>query len=314
LSTTLLPASEVARIRGRYETVCAAVMALPGTGFTASAVATCTAAIQSEGCIAGETDPACSFSGTSTVGAACVSPATKDQCGDGCVLSTQTDAGTFTLRPPCALDPFDTGCGAGAACVSPAAPQFDGGPSPNTCIALTVVGPGQGCAAYGDVCNTGTYCWGAGTGPMWTCMPSGKAGDACPYEGPLPVRGSCAAPLLCSVPDDAGAGTCQAPGGPGASCLQDSECAAGLGCAGLPTPPPRGTCQMVTFVAAGQTCDNGSVRCLQGDCILSSPYATGTCPAVIADGQPCQTNGGAPCDAYATCVKGTCTLGYPMCP
>jgi hypothetical protein len=46
---------------------------------------------------------------------------------------------------------------------------------------------------------------------------------------------------------------------------------------------------------------------------------TATCPAVIADGQPCGTNGSAPpipgsCDAYATCVSRKCTLGYATCP
>lgn len=113
-TSPLLPASEVARIRGRYEAVCASVMALPGTAFTASAVAACTAAIQSEGCVAGEADPACSFSVPSAAGLSCI--AANDQCGDGCVLSTPTDAGTFTLRPPCALTPFDNdGRGARAA-------------------------------------------------------------------------------------------------------------------------------------------------------------------------------------------------------
>jgi hypothetical protein len=314
----LAPASEVARIRGRYETVCAEVMALPGTVFTASAVAACTAAIQSEGCLSGEADPACSFSGTSTAGLSCVA-ALKEQCGEGCVLSTPTDAGTFTLRPPCPLSPIDdsnnNACGPRAICVSPAAPQIDGGPRPDTCIAVTIVGAGQGCAAYGELCDTGTYCWSpSGMGTDWTCTPAGNAGDSCPLEqvaAKLPVTGSCAAPLFCSVPDDAGAGTCQTPGGLGASCQHDSDCAAGLGCVPPTAPPPIATCRPVTFVAPGETC-GGSLRCLQGDCIPSEEG--GTCSAVIADGQPCQTNTGAPCDVYATCVNGTCTLGYPMCP
>ncbi len=324
IPSPLLPASEVARVRGRYETVCAAEMALPGTAFTASAVAACTAAIQSEGCISGEADPACSFSGTSASGASCADPALNDQCGDACVLYTQTDAGTFSLRQPCALAPFDTnGCGASAEC-NVAAPQPDGGYGTGTCIALTIVGAGQGCATFGTVCDAGTYCYSpSNTGTDWTCTPAGKAGDACPLQAGttirLPVRGSCAAPLFCSVPGDAGAGTCQAPGGSGASCEQDSECAAGLGCVPPAEPPRPGTCGTVTFVAAGQTC-GGSARCLRGNCPPGGAgEPTPTCPAVTADGQPCPTNGGGlpslgSCDAYATCINGTCTLGYATCP
>jgi len=325
----LLPASEIARVRGRYETLCAAEMALPGTGFTASAVAACTAAIQSKGCIAESTDPACSFLGTRAPGASC---ADTDQCAYGCNTSTETDAGTIvqqacgTCDPaaaagqPCTLSPFDTdACGAGATCsLSP--PSTDGGmsgPPSGVCVAVTVVGAGQTCGSVGQECAPGTYCYSPAKGTAPTCMTPGNAGDPCPTISaidPLGFPGSCTAPLVC-IAGDAGAATCQPPGGSGTPCLADGDCTSGLGCV---ITTATGTCGTVTFVAAGQTC-GGSVRCLQGDCTPTIPGGTtATCSAVAADGQPCPTSNGPPvpgsCDAYAQCVNGTCTLGYGSCP
>ena len=331
----LLPASEIARVRGRYETVCAAEMALPGTGFTASAVAACTAAIKSKGCSSGESDPACSFFGTRAPGASCVD---SEQCGYGCDTFTQTDAGTFVQQTcgtcgaaaavgqPCALTPFNTNpCGAGATCDF-GAPSIDGGtgPASSTCVANTIVGAGQSCGAGGQECTPGTYCYSPAQGTPPTCMTAGKVGDPCPggssTGGPpqFTVPGSCTAPLICTG-GDAGGATCQPPGGSGASCQQDSDCASGLGCVIATGGQPPGTCGTVTFVAAGQTC-GGSVRCLQGYCGAGGPGGP-TCPAVTADGQACPMNtmGGPPipsaaCDAYSTCVNGNCTLGYATCP
>jgi hypothetical protein len=42
----------------------------------------------------------------------------------------------------------------------------------------------------------------------------------------------------------------------------------------------------------------------------------GTCPSVIADGQPCPdvTDPTTTCDTLASCIGGTCVLGYAGCP
>jgi hypothetical protein len=273
-------------------------MALPGSALTASALEACVAAIKSEGCtVATDESGPCSFSvGTLAAGTTC---AYGLQCeSDLCTMGASSSVGGAPTCGTCAPIASagqtcgdDTACGPGLLCEFTAT-------GTGTCLTVTSVGAGQACDEVRTQCQAGLYCNGG------TCAATGKQGDPCTTDA------ACAAPLVCPTLTGA-ASTCQNAGQAGATCGNNLDCIANLVCS-----PTTRQCQAVTWVAAGQPC-NETALCLIGSCGADAVQSQqgNTCPTVIPDGQPCtpddQTH---TCDSFATCIGGTCVLGAPSCP
>jgi hypothetical protein len=163
-----------------------------------------------------------------------------------------------------------------------------------------------------DPCKTGLYC----AAPTGQCSPFAQDGETC-GEGSIPPGnpGGCAPPLSCV--GNPGATTCTL-GAQGATCLNDIDCAPGLGCRGLHgtmqtgSQPTSGSCQPLAWASPGQPCDLGNTtNCLVGSC-GGGPFDAigmtsdggplpGLCPLVIADGQPAPGSPGPMANTYATC-------------
>lgn len=336
----VLPASEQARQQARFVQVCLNDIALPGSGMTLPAVEACVSALDVSACELPDGPPvACNFAGSLSGGAACNEGL---QCQSGICLGTAAFSPDGPIGPytcgtcapfvengqVCAHENFSGGCGSQGSCLLEAGTGSSMDPT-YTCVTIDEGGPGANCDELSTLCQPGLYC-AARTGQ---CQELGDTGAPC-GEGASPPGnpGGCQAPLSCV--GDPGMATC-ALGGSGAFCLDDYDCASGLGC--VPGPcagsgvvarigcSASGTCQPVNWVSPGQTCDGYATRCLVGSCGGSSfvPLvqpadggpAMGICPTIVADGQPCNSA----CDVSAECfsptgkagmsgLTGTCTL------
>ncbi len=297
----LAPApSEIARVQSRFDKLCADALALPGVGITSASLEACVAAIQSTSCaVLDDQYGACSFtSGSLAAGASCLTDA---QCGTGdCSAGVQAPDGGITVCGVCsAAVPLGGSCANGQSCGPNAMCNF-GAMADETCVAVVSVGEGGACNSAFDRCNSGLQCNSSGV----CAVPEGP-GAACRSDW------DCAPPLACPAPA-AGPSTCQPEGAVGAPCYDAAECTSGLHC-----DLTSYQCTSVTWVAAGQPCNGGSLSCLVGGCSMASPEGTetGTCPTVIPDGQPCNpTDGTTTCDTFAQCTQGVCVLGYATCP
>src|ERR1019366_6252154 len=235
-----LPDSETARMRSRFEQICAGYPSLPGSQITGDALEACAAAMQAAGCAgAGTTPQVCDVLGTQPAGAACNE---TFQCQSGACFQTATlgEAGsTPNLCGQC-LAVTSVGqtcaenCAQGAAC--------DDTMSPPTCVAVTQGAAGATCNGKTAVCAAGLYCDSTGT-----CSAFSAAGQACTSTG------ECAPPSTCRGE------TCQAPGATGVACGGVSDCATGLG-----GSFPSMTCGSVAWAGAGQPCSD-LTRCLVGN-------------------------------------------------
>ncbi len=292
------PPSEIARVQSRFDTLCAEALALPGVGITSANLEACVAAIQSTSCaVLDDEYGACSFtSGSLGEGASCV---TNAQCGTGaCSAGVQASDGGTTVCGVCsAAVPLGGSCTNGQSCGPDAICNY-GAMGDQTCVAVVNVGEGGACNTAFERCNSGLQCNSSGV-----CAAPGDAGAACQSDL------QCAAPLVCPSVNGA-ASTCQPAGPVGAPCNSAVECTSGLGC-----DFTSHQCTSVTWVAAGQPCNGGSISCLVGSCPAGNPGANGNCPTVIPDGQPCNpTDGTTTCDTFAQCTQGVCVLGYAACP
>jgi hypothetical protein len=321
-----LPATELSRDRARYEHVCTAEMALPGSGVDVAGVEACVTAIKASPCQFPAGAPmACAFHGSLARG---------DPCSDGAQCASGQCDGTVVLGPDgptmpymcgtcepvatvgnvCAFDNYSAGCEPGAVCTT----METTSPDPEyTCVEAAEGDAGAACDGLSALCKPGLYC----STQTAKCERLAAAGAAC-GEGPRGAPGGCEAPLGCgSAP-----GTCRS-GSAGASCVSDDECASGFGC--VPVGPcaaqgqearigcsTSGRCVAITWASPGQPCDVG-VRCLVGSCNYGSRVTLttqaadgglleGTCPAVVADGEPCTVT--STCDPFAQCFQGVCTL------
>jgi hypothetical protein len=299
-SGPLPPASEVTRIQGRFDTLCADALALPGAGITASTLESCVAAIKSGGCaVADQENGPCSFTtGSLAAGSSCV---TEAQCQSGtCTAGNEAPDGGTLLCGTCAT-PVAIGqsCANGQGCGPNAVCNYGTGTSSPTCAAITFGTAGAPCNESTTQCSAGLVC------DVMTqkCAAPGGAGAACDSDQ------ACIAPLVCP-PAASGASTCQSPVAAGAACTDDADCASGLGCT-----QTTHQCAAVTWVSAGQPCSD-TARCLVGGCPSTGSTVGGTCPTVIADGQPCNESDSttSTCDTFANCEGGTCVLGYAACP
>jgi hypothetical protein len=152
----------------------------------------------------------------------------------------------------------------------------------------------------GEKCNTscsdGAYCDFASN----TCKATLDAGASC-------VAGECKSNLVCVAGSTPGSKICSAPGGAGASCSANSDCASGIICDTTLTPS-----RCAPQKQAGQACRASSQCAERLLCTLST--GTGTCVAPVARGGSCVGN---ECQSPHKCIGGTCVapanLGDP-CP
>jgi len=299
-NSVLPPASEVSRVQGRFATLCAAALALPGSSVTSASLEACASAVKSGGCpVLDQAEGPCSFgTGSLPSGSSCF---TGGQCqGGDCSANTHGADGSVSLCGTCSTlpavgQPCPSGqCAKGASCSS-----SNGGAS--SCVAVTQVGVGASCVVTTGAfveCDAGLYC----DQLTEKCTATGGAGSAC-MQGD-----ACTSPLVCPPAAQGASSTCQSPGAAGAACGGDQDCGSSLGC-----DQTTRQCGSVTWVSAGQACSD-NVRCLVGSCSSGGGTAGGTCPTVIADGQPCNLNdSSSTCDTVASCEGGTCVLGYPSC-
>jgi hypothetical protein len=294
-----LPSSEVTREQSRFEAVCAAALALPGSGLTASTLDACASAVQGIGC-SGVSGPitACDLAGTLAGGSECSDSlqCQSDECdiaGSGSSSPDGGDSSTFcgTCSPAAANGQRcggDAGvCGEMSTCSN----------ATTTCVPITYGAAGASCAGTGGTqCNAGLYC---DPGSM-KCTALLSEGSTCTEEG------ACTRPLVCVMSSTGtGTGKCQSPGSSGAMCGNDEDCASGLGCS-----TGTHTCGAVTWADSGKACGD-LTRCLVGSCPFqgSTGGTGGVCATVIADGQPCSSSSATEtCDSYAECLNGTCVL------
>jgi hypothetical protein len=276
------PADELARVKVRFERVCAAAVSLPGAVETASYFETCANALNTLGCGQLNLTPGpCAFiAGSRGGGAPCL---TDHQCQSG-------DCSAIDTCGTCAAvsagggpgQPCSPGCQPGTACSAA-----------RLCTTVTYGDAGARCDGIVTRCNAGLVCNLA----LGQCAALGGAGAKCAYSS------DCGRGLVC--PGPVTPTTCQSPGPAAASCGEPSDCAPGLVC-----DYTTHQCAAVTWASPGQPC-TGSKQCLVGRCpIGSNGVPAGPCPAVIADGQPCggQDNSKT-CDTFAQCFAGACHLG-----
>jgi hypothetical protein len=284
------PDAEVTRLRGRFETLCAEALALPGSSLTTSVLEACAHSGTSAQCNEMRSS-ACQFDTPGTLGqnASCQ---TNQQCqSDACTTGMIGPDGGTTLCGQCAAG---TDCG-GTTCLPGMACMNGFGNNP-TCVPITYGDVGANCdnAQQALRCKAGLTCNQATS----KCAPLGDVGAPCAFST------DCIGTLGCPAVGFGMSSTCQKPGGAGTRCTSDYECAPGLGCGSTSQ-----TCATVTFVAAGQPC-NDFARCTVGFCLVSGPGVSSICPAVIPDGQPCDANSSAAtCDTFAQCLAGKCVLG-----
>jgi hypothetical protein len=284
LGCSVVPSAEADHDRPRFRQFCENQANLPGSTTTVADLETCAQAF-------------------------------KADCSTSCDLP---NIGTLPAGAPCNAG-FDLQCQSGA-CVQQH--QADGGyPACGTCASTIAVGQPCRLTRTTGNCAPGSYC---GSSPSSTCVPYGTAGAACSSSLPcaamdffcsssshvctakLALGGACASDMECARALPCVAGTCAPRAAAGASCTPSgyaSPCEAGLMC-------DSATHKCVApSVLPGGACGAG-LLCLIGAC---SP--AGTCPAVVADGQPCPTNGTEVCDFEASCdYTGTCAIpGAPVC-
>jgi len=278
---------------------------LPGSGMTPAALEACAAALEVSSCQSPTGPPlACQFHGSLPGGAYC----NEDiQCQSG---SCQ---GTVLIPPGGPVDPYtcgtcapvatlgevcgSAGCESNAICLT----NDTTAPSPTyTCVAVTEGELGASCDRLAKVCKPGLYC----DGNTSRCAALGNIGAAC-GEGPSASwGGGCEPPLICAGSPL----TCREPLPEGAPCSPNApfDCAAGLFCFATTS-----VCTAVTWAGPGARCSEVQ-WCLVGTCITTeyiAGIASGTCPALIPDGHPCDVpNPAATCDVFAECFQGTCQL------
>lgn len=292
-------ASEAARDRGRFVTLCDADLALTGIATSASQLESCANALTAAGiCLLEGTSSLptqCQGlnSGTLGSGADCFS---GSQCQSGNCLLT-ADGGAVATCGSCTA-PIAVGqpctasggnCGMGSVCSD----------TTMTCQVVVHGNVGAACGSNVALCSDGLYC----DPTTLVCASAKSAGSSCTM-----IQGECASPLVCLSTTNA----CGNPGAAGAACMISPDCAPGFDCG------TSNQCAAVTYAAAGEPC-GGSLHCLVGSC--TGIGTSLVCPTVVADGLGCSlasgsaSSGATPttCDTFASCDNGVCTLAPPTC-
>jgi hypothetical protein len=158
-----LPASENARVLGRFEQVCENEAALTGSGVTAATLEACASALDESPCELPEGPPvACNFQGTLAGGSACTDriQCQSGECSGTVSYSPEGPTAPFTCgtcEPAAAVgqDCNSSGCPVTAACItadtSAAQPDY-------ACVAVAQGGLGAACDGLSTICRPGFYC------------------------------------------------------------------------------------------------------------------------------------------------------------
>lgn len=292
-----VPPDELARIRPRYEQWCQSEYSLPGVTTTAERLDACASALAASACYPNPLPDACNMvPGTEPGGAVCNG---RPQCEsnfcnpgaspDGAVSFPICGTCSAAIREGQPCDPTaPTTCMGDTLCE----PAGEGG---TTCQAVARGDVGASCGTSALVkCKTDLYC-----DKTNHCAARGDVGAQC--SGQI----ACMSMLQCV---GAPTGTCQVGAQAGTACSVLNGCAPGLSCS-------AGTCVSIGWAMPGQPCST-MATCLVGALDYCPFGATpqGTCPSVIADGQPCDANDvTTTCDTFAACLDGRCGLKDVVC-
>jgi hypothetical protein len=305
--------SREAEYGARLQRSCEALVAAPGSGYTAALLDGCTAEIRAACWAADACDrPFDDLRGTLAAGAAC---ADDVQCASGkCKKEFASNGEGYTFCGTCAAaKQVGEACDAGDACVSGAVcwQRPEKNPSPSSvpvCTAIREVGEGDACAILGEppvICVKGLYCSSEPNQPRRCMLPVGE-GEPC---GTGDVR--CATPLQC-VDERCGP---RVYARAGEACSSTNDCERGLVC-----DAKSKTCASVVWGPIGAACD-AVRRCDPGYCAVPDANvggSVGTCVDYAADGDPCEASygDGTPpvpqCDVAASCRDGRCQFFDPQ--
>jgi hypothetical protein len=212
----------------------------------------------------------------------CASEANNDCVGFKCATYP---SGTRQVGEPCLVD---NQC-ATLWCKSTTVIASDGSVPPEglqcgKCAAR--LPEGSSCNAAIDACDIDFSCF------QGSCRSKGQAGAHCLHWS------DCAFPWVCLS-----SGICGEVLQVGETCSSSLECTTDFGC-----DMATKVCASVEYGQAGDTCDGEVFLCESGSCNMTA----GTCPAVLADGAPCDpSDSSTVCQAYARCFQGTCQIADP---
>ncbi len=270
-----------AEYKSRFRTYCVAWLGYPGQGITPQSLSDCAAVYGASDCH-GSQGAQCWKSGSLADGSACNA---TSQCKSGwCEIpSTADHCGTCVPTVPngqsCATP--GTRCMQASSCTK------------GICVGYNTVDAGGDCSNSADVCKRGLGC------EAQKCIALEGLGSACTSTA------SCQDGLVCS------AKVCAKPLALQADCSQAMDgCAVGNEC-----DVTTKKCVSTSFVKPGQPCGfltTGMAVCFIGQCQLDSQKTTGTCPAVIPDGQRCGSSDH--CDYGSRCTNNlVCVLSDTVC-
>jgi hypothetical protein len=274
-----------------------------GVSDLSAQLSACATALESLSCKESpEQDPACGglFAvGSLGLGSSCTTPL---QCASGVCISDTNAAGV----PSADCGHCDAAIADGQSCQFYESCVHGDECSGGVCTKRVAGSAGAVCVDDRD-CAFPNHC---------EAQNASDATEALRCVAPKPAGGLCASnndclgDLVCG-----GGGICGAPVAIGARC-GFHECPVGSTCDDLDSPSGDSICTPLTFGAPGASCDSQSRLCSQGSCFIPDvSTGIGTCPTIIADGQPCST-GSSPstsCQNYAQCIDGICTQGQAVC-
>lgn len=204
------------------------------------------------------------------------------QKGDTC--TTVYPSGCATLP---GMTPIGGKCLTGLGCASGATCGF-------------MAGPGEPIPSCG-VCETG------GIPPCGGC-PEGQTCTATGCAAKSPVGGPCLGEINCQDGLACNSGTCKVRAKAGDPCDPMSNavtsCEKALDCGQV-----SHTCRPHLYAGVDATCGtvgDDSINCDRSNCIIPFGSHTGTCLAMIRDGEACDP-GGARCESDGRCIEGRCT-------